>query len=59
MSSHFQPEKDAEAFREALFRDVGLPKTYKDGEAIITEGQASDSAIFIRKGTATILKGTM
>ena len=58
MSSHFQPEKDAEAFRETLFRDVGVPKTYKDGEAMITEGQASDSAIFIRKGTATILKGT-
>jgi len=57
-TSHLKGENDVEAFREKLFASVGQPASFQPGEFLISEGKASDSAIFIRKGTCKVLKGT-
>jgi len=57
-TSHLKGENDVEAFREKLFASVGQPVSFNSGDILITEGKTSDSAIFIRKGTCKILKGT-
>lgn len=48
---------DIEGFKEKLFADVGAPTTFNAGQKMIEEGKTSESAIYIRKGTAKLLKG--
>jgi len=55
-TSHLKPDTDVEAFREKLFADVGQARTYNAGDLIIEEGKLSENAVYIRKGTALVLK---
>jgi len=48
---------DIEGFKEKLFADVGAPTTFNAGQKMIEEGKTSESAIYIRKGTAKAFKG--
>ena len=45
-----------ENFRERLFAKVGTSKTFAPGDHLIVEGKALDAAVYIRKGTTTVLK---
>ena len=49
-------EGNNEQFREKLFASVGSVSTYKSGEKLITEGQTSEAAYFIKKGSVSLRK---